>query len=151
MLRIRILTVALLLAPTLALGAPSSSLLGDWSEPTGSIIRIEQCPTGICLRIVSLSSKAPSEFDLNNPDPTQRTRALCDLEIGKEFRLTDSSRASGGVLYDPKSGHTYRGQMMLDGDVLKLRGYIGTPIFGKTEVWQRSAAILAPCAAKRNH
>ncbi len=34
MLRIRILTVALLLAPTFALGAPSSSLLGDWSEPT---------------------------------------------------------------------------------------------------------------------
>ena len=45
---------------------------------------------------------------------------------------------SGGFIYDPNSGKTYRGKIKLtDPDTLRLRGYIGISLLGRTEVWKR--------------
>ncbi|WP_341893814.1 DUF2147 domain-containing protein [Ferrovibrio terrae] len=46
--------------------------------------------------------------------------------------------AGGGVL-DPKNGKTYNAKASLTeaGQKLRLRGYIGTPILGRTQVWLR--------------
>lgn len=120
-------------------------MLGDWREPSGSVIRIEQCGGDLCLRIVFLSPSAPSRLDRKNPDASLRSRSLCGQVIGTKFQASDPLHASGGYLYDPKSGNTYRGGMTLDGDVLRLRGYIGLPLFGRTEVWSRNAAPFASC------
>jgi uncharacterized protein (DUF2147 family) len=45
-----------------------------------------------------------------------------------------------GRVLDPKSGNIYRGTMTLvnNGQALQLRGYIGIPIFGRTETWIRT-------------
>lgn len=125
--------------------AQTSPVLGDWREPTGSIIQIESCPSGICLRLISLSPSAPVSTDVHNPDPAQRHRSLCGLEIGRRFHFTDPAHLSGGALYDPKSGNTYRGEMEVEGNILKLRGYVGLPIFGKREVWRRVDAKEPSC------
>ncbi len=93
----------------------SSPFYGDWREPAGSVIRIEHCNSGVCMRIVLLSPKVPSTIDTKNPDAAQRRRALCDLVIGSGFQLIDPTHASGGSLYDPKSGNTYRGTMSVEG------------------------------------
>lgn len=122
-----------------------SPLIGDWREPSGTVIRIEPCGRDLCLQIVSLSRLAPSQVDAKNPDLSKRSRSLCGLVIGKQFELSDPSHASGGFLYDPKSGNTYRGGMALDGDELRLRGYIGLPIFGRTETWYRNLRPFTPC------
>jgi uncharacterized protein (DUF2147 family) len=128
-----------------------SPILGDWQEPTGSIIQIEECSAGICLRLLSLGPKAPSTTDLHNTDAALRGRLLCNLEIGSHFDLTDATHASGGRLYDPKSGRTYSGTMVVKGDTLKLRGYVGEPIFGRTEIWRRFAGGVASCHGTEMH
>jgi uncharacterized protein (DUF2147 family) len=128
-----------------------SPILGDWQEPAGSIIQIEECSTGICLRLLSLGSKAPSTTDLHNTDAALRGRLLCNLEIGSHFDLSDATHATGGMLYDPKSGRTYRGTMVVEGDTLKLRGYVGAPIFGRTESWRRFAGGVASCPGTEMH
>ena len=47
----------------------------------------------------------------------------------------------GGWAYDPDGGSTYSGQMELaDPNTLKLRGYVGIPLFGRTETWTRESA-----------
>lgn len=142
--------LALSVAPTQVNGQ-TSTVLGDWREPQGSVIRIEKCPSGVCLRLIGLSRNAPSSTDVHNPDPTQRQRALCGLEIGRQFHFTDPSHASGGTLYDPKSGNTYHGAMVVEGDVLKLRGYVGISIFGRTEVWRRAPAQVKYCRDTGTH
>lgn len=139
-----------LLAPALlaAQTAQTGSVLGQWSEPTGSVIRIDRCGAQICLWIVALGPTAPATVDIHNPNPGLRGRALCGLEIGSGFTLRDAGHASGGSLYDPKSGKTYHGMMSAEGGSLELRGYIGIPLFGRSETWTRPAKPVAPCQTR---
>ena len=47
----------------------------------------------------------------------------------------------GGRTYDPENGKTYRSSMKLGGDgSLRVRGYIGIPLLGRTEIWVRAPA-----------
>lgn len=139
------LSLLTLLCPAAVL-SQSRGVLGDWKEPGGSVIRIDHCGHEVCLWLVEISRTAPSQEDIHNPDPALRTRALCGLEIGKGFTLRDGDHASGGTLYDPKSGKTYRGQMSAADSKLELRGYVGIPLFGRSEIWTRTGEISS-CAA----
>jgi uncharacterized protein (DUF2147 family) len=132
------LSIVLVLATPTSLKAQTSPMLGNWLEPGGAVIQIEACSSGICLRLISLAPDNPANVDNQNPDPAKRSRPLCNLEIGSSFHLDDATHASGGTLYDPKSGRTYHGTITLDGNVLRLRGYIGVPLFGRTETWRRA-------------
>jgi uncharacterized protein (DUF2147 family) len=122
------------------------SVIGDWREPTGSIIEIFRCGNDICAKMVAISKQAPTQFDANNPDASARRRPLCGLQIGYGFHLSDPAHADGGKLYDPKTGKTYHGAMTAEGDALRLRGYVGIKAFGKTETWTRASPAEARCA-----
>src|SRR5580700_2668516 len=82
----------------------------------------------------------PGSRDGKNPDRSLKSRLLCGLGLGKDFEMIDSSHARGGKIYDPDSGNTYDATMVSDGSQLKLRGYVGVPLFGRTEVWHRTDA-----------
>lgn len=120
-------------------------VFGNWSNSTGSVIQIYACGSNACARLIAISSKAPTRFDVNNPNPALRRRPLCGLQIGSGFHTTGHGHAEGGWLYDPESGRTYHGTMTRSGKTLHLRGYIGFSIFGRTEVWTRAPANLPPC------
>src|SRR5664280_3121669 len=120
---------------TAPLSAQTSPFLGDWQVPSGTIVRIDPCSSDFCMRILFISPKADSTMDIHNPDATLRGKSLCNLEIGSRFHSSDATHASGGTIYDPKSGNTYRGQMVVEGDLLRLRGYVGISLFGRTEIW----------------
>lgn len=50
----------------------------------------------------------------------------------------DGDKWTGGTILDPSNGKTYKSTMELDGeDRLKVRGYIGVPLFGRTQTWHR--------------
>ena len=136
--------VLLLVALTSARGQ-NDGVLGNWRNPTGSIIQIYRCGADVCAKLVVLRPNAPSRVDGKNPNPALRSRALCGLQIGSKFHLTGPGHAEGGQLYDPQSGHTYSGSMTRDGNLLKLRGYIAFSIFGRTETWTRAPDNVTPC------
>lgn len=48
-----------------------------------------------------------------------------------------------GEILDPASGRVYKGQLELtaDGKWVKLRGYVGIPLFGRTQIWRRFGSI----------
>ena len=127
------------------LSAAAPGLFGDWKTTEGSVVRTFPCSQALCMKIIALGSAASGARDQKNPDASLRNRSLCNLEIGSSFTLSGGTEATGGRLYDPESGKTYKGNISLDGNRLKLRGYIGFAVFGRTETWQR-AADVKPCA-----
>jgi len=143
-LRASLLLASSLLLLPLSLSAAAPQLFGDWTTSDGSVVRTYPCSNALCIKLVAITPTAPGSVDHNNPDAALRTRSLCNLEIGSGFALTGDSEANGGRLYDPESGKTYKGNLALKGDTLKLRGYIGVALFGRTETW-RHAANLKPC------
>jgi len=125
--------------------AQTATVLGYWREPGGSVIRIAPCDQQLCVEIAGLRTGAHHFTDERNPDPKLRHRPLCGLRIGAGFVELDPQHARGGHLYDPRSGHTYSGQMTAAGSLLQLRGYIGLPIFGRTATWVRAAQPSTAC------
>lgn len=129
-----------------ALRAQATSVLGEWQEPTGSVLRVDRCESRVCIWIVALSRHADAPTDIHNPDSSLRGRALCGLEIGSGFMLHDAAHATDGTLYDPKTGKTYHGMLTANGDKLDLRGYIGVPLFGRSQTWTRPGVPVKGCA-----
>ncbi len=61
----------------------------------------------------------------------------------------DGDEWDGGTILDPKTGETYKCSIeLVDGGMkLKVRGYIGFSLFGRTQVWLREPAQAATPAA----
>jgi uncharacterized protein (DUF2147 family) len=127
----------LTLAVMMLLGMPPRNAMGDWETPAHSVVRVEACGAEVCLRVVKLPPDAPATLDVNNPEKSLRTRALCGLVVGTGFREDGSGKLAGGRLYDPKSGRTYSGTIAVAGDALMLRGYWGVALLGRSETWRR--------------
>ena len=109
-------------------------------------MKVYDCGDSVCLKIMQLEKTAAGTQDANNPDATLRSRSLCGLEIGSGFKPDASrSKAQDGRLYDPKSGKTYTGAIAAEGDILKLRGYVGLKMFGRTEEWNRVNGPVDVC------
>jgi uncharacterized protein (DUF2147 family) len=141
------LPALLVMAALAPLKAQTDSILGEWQDPTGSTLRIDRCGQELCIWIAGISRNASSVTDIHNPNASLRQRPLCGLKIGTGFQPEQGDRASDGTLYDPKSGNTYHGEMKVEGQQLRLRGYVGLTWFGRTEIWKRPAEPVTVCKA----
>jgi uncharacterized protein (DUF2147 family) len=51
----------------------------------------------------------------------------------------DGNEWSGGTILDPRNGNVYKCCILLENpNKLKIRGYIGISLFGKTAYWERT-------------
>lgn len=75
-------------------------------------------------------------LDHKNPDHSLRTQTILGLEVIKNLKK-DGDEWSGGSVYDPLSGNSYQAKAWLEDGHLHLKGYIGLPLFGRSEVWTR--------------
>jgi uncharacterized protein (DUF2147 family) len=79
-----------------------------------------------------------AKLDKRNPDNKLKSRPVMGLEILTNFSFDGSSEWTGGEIYDPKTGKTYSCYMTFDSDnKLKIRGYIGISLIGRTTYWTR--------------
>ena len=81
--------------------------------------------------------------DWNNPDESRRKDPLLGRVILDGFLYNSKkSRWDEGRVYDPESGKTYKCTLRIaegeDGERLKVRGYIGVSLIGRTAVWTRA-------------
>jgi uncharacterized protein (DUF2147 family) len=79
---------------------------------------------------------ATPKKDTENPVKELQSRDVLGLELLTKFSYNDGTY-SGGEIYDPKTGKTYSCKMNLEGNRLKVRGYIGISLFGRTEYFER--------------
>ncbi len=124
------------------------AVLGRWIvENKKSVIEIYKQADRYCGRIVWLAKpKNPDgtyKRDLNNPDPEKRNRPRLGMDVVWGFTYAGNRKWKGGKVYDPKTGKTYESQATLEENKLKVRGYVGTPLFGRTIVCTRTQRLSA--------
>ena len=115
-----------------------AKVLGNWlTEPKTGIIQITQRPDGkLEGRIVGGST--PTRLDAKNPDSARRQLLLKGQVILHDMGYDGQGAWSGGTIYDPDSGSTYKALLKLNADgTLKVRGYIGFSLLGRNELWTR--------------
>jgi uncharacterized protein (DUF2147 family) len=74
--------------------------------------------------------------DSKNPDETLRNREVLGIELLTGFYFNDNTYTDGKI-YDPESGKTYDCKMTLTDKILKVRGYIGISLLGRTEIFEK--------------
>ena len=74
--------------------------------------------------------------DSENPDESLQNRDVLGLEFLSGFTF-DDGEYTGGRIYDPETGKTYSCKMSIAGNKLKVRGYVGISLFGRTEYFER--------------
>ena len=127
-----VLAVSLMAAYT----SKPDEALGIWLVPKGDAkVMIMKCGETICGKITWL--KTPEDLDTKNPDPAKRKNKILGMSMlwGFSFKANEWV---GGQIYDPDSGNTYKCKMwMINANKLNVKGYVGIPLFGRSEVWTR--------------
>ena len=76
--------------------------------------------------------------DRNNPDKDKQSRPIMGLQVLGGFQYDGKGTWSKGTIYDPDNGKTYKCKMTMDNaDTLRVRGFIGVSLLGRTAVWTR--------------
>lgn len=124
---------------------------GLWLDQSGkAAIRIAPCGSQLCGRIAwlraPLDEAGKPKTDIHNNDAALRARPLCGLPLLAGFDADGANAWSGGTIYDPESGSTYQSTMRLEPDgTLRVRGYVGISLLGRSQTWTRPAADLPAC------
>jgi uncharacterized protein (DUF2147 family) len=144
--------VALLGLAAAARAEDGDAIVGLWqTEPsTGGLAHVEITKAGTIYsgRIVWVERPTyppddeqgmagQTRVDRNNPDPALRKAPIIGLVIVRDFVYAGEKQWKDGFIYDPDNGKTYRCKARLEGNTLKLRGYIGISLLGRNALWTR--------------
>ena len=60
----------------------------------------------------------------------------------KNFTFDGKDEWSGGTIYDPKNGKTYKCYIQFAAaNKLKIRGYVGVSLLGRNTFWTKSTLV----------
>lgn len=134
-------------APTFAVpGSPKETanadkMLGRWrAEDNNLEVEVFKVKDRYAAKVVWFNCSAPGspkmsdQLDTENPDPSLRRRPWLGLVVVDDLKYdTHKDEWSGGNIYDPNSGHTFRSVVRLTSpQKLGVRGYWGIEFFGKS-------------------
>jgi uncharacterized protein (DUF2147 family) len=137
--------------------APVQSVVGRWKtvdDKTGetmSVVQLVERDGRVSGTIVQVAPKP----GVSGEQVCKRcTGALKDRPI-VGLPLIDGLQRVGdawdnGTIVDPSSGTTYRCRVTVakDGASLEVRGYVGIPLFGRSQTWLRVESSEPPAGAR---
>jgi uncharacterized protein (DUF2147 family) len=133
--------------------AQGPTVMGTWLTASGvAKVRIGPCANAasgaLCGFIVGLvNPKGPDgqvvapevATDYRNADPALRSRKVIGMPLIWGFKKgSEPNTYEGGQIYNGENGKIYSANINLQPDgKLRLRGYVGSPMFGETQIWTR--------------
>jgi len=118
----------------ISLTAYSQDILGKWYTEKGDAqVEIYESNGKINGKIVWLQ-KGPETKDSHNPDKKLQGRKLMGVHILSGL-VKKKDKWEGGRIYNPQNGKDYKCSIWMEGDKLKVRGYIG--FLYETQTWKR--------------
>ena len=126
------------IGPAGASGPPAP--LGDWMTANGhGVVHIAECGDTLCGRIVGIDRP---------PGTAMPTDAQGQPQCGLTIITNEAPTADGtwlGRITDPRDDSTYQAEIWVDGaGRLHLRGFVGIPLLGQTQIWHRFTGQLTP-------
>ena len=138
-------SVAVLASPP---SPEADRLIGVWLTESKDEVKIYK-EAGKYFGKGVVTPKNKTRLDDKNPDEKLRSRRLADAMILKDFEYLGKNRWGKGTIYDPNNGKTYKCTVtMKSQDEIKVRGFIGISLIGRTETWPR---VSTPAVGVRRH
>lgn len=132
----------------LSLPAFAADIDGLWlTENKRAAVHVIECADGqsLCGNIAWIIDGG-MQTDAKNDDAAKRDAPLCGMQIlyGFEKAKGDGEWVDGKI-YKADDGDVYNASVtQIDDNRLRLRGYVGIPLFGKTQMWTRVNAADYP-------
>ncbi|HEX6914660.1 MAG TPA: DUF2147 domain-containing protein [Chitinophagaceae bacterium] len=145
-MKIQLFAFLLMLVPATAfVSAPAvhpDDILGTWvAAENKARVQIYKSGNRYFGKIVWLKEPVKDgkiKTDKHNPDPSKRSNPVVGLVVLRNFVFDDGQWVQGEV-YDPSSGNEYSCRIsMPNKNTMKVRGYLGISLLGRTEVWKRA-------------
>ena len=150
-----------LVAICITIFAMSSSVNAQTAlDPTGlwltenkrSVIQMKKCGENLCGYIAWII-EGGMQRDNKNPQENLRDQPMCGLQIVQELKQNKNNlnEWQNGKIYKADDGDIYDATLTIkSAGTLKVRGYVGVPLFGKSQNWTRVNAVDYPaCRAQK--
>jgi uncharacterized protein (DUF2147 family) len=149
----KILLAAALALLALPASAQQPGVMGTWLTASG-VAQVKIAPCGdpaagaLCGFVVGLiNPKGPdgqvvapeAATDYRNENAQLRSRKVIGMPLIWGFKKgSEPNTFEEGKIYNGEDGKTYSANISLQPDgKLRLRGYVGSPMFGQTQLWTR--------------
>ena len=110
----------------------------DGKTPT-SIIKIDKRGSKLYGKIVRLINPRDKNPTCKQCSAARKNKPIVGMEIMWDL-TRDGAEWSGGGILDPNNGAEYKCYIELvdNGARLKVRGYVGIALLGRTQIWRRT-------------
>ena len=137
-------TLLCLLTSTVASIAFAQSPAGLWKtidDATGkekAMVRITEAGGVFTGKVEKLLDPTKQDSKCDECTDSRKGQPVLGLTIIRNIKKGESQWEGGDIL-DAANGKVYRARLTLSADNKKLdvKGYIGTPLFGRTQTWSR--------------
>ena len=121
----------------------SQGVVGKWKtihDETGkavSIVELYESKGKVYGKVVEIMNPKSRNKVCDQCEGDDKNKPLIGLTVIKGLQK-DGDEYNGGRILDPEHGRLYRCYISLEDDGrLKVRGYYGISLFGRTQYWQR--------------
>lgn len=130
-----------------AFAAENTTPVGYWktiddatNEPR-AIVEIKEVDGKLFGNIVKTFPKEGDKTECTECSGDKKNKPIVGLEIIWDLKK-DGDEYTSGYILDPKNGKTYKAKLSLqeNGEKLKVRGFIGFSLLGRTQTWLKSSA-----------
>ncbi|WP_375558767.1 DUF2147 domain-containing protein [Bernardetia sp. OM2101] len=124
---------------------PNQTILGKWktiddeTNKVSSVIEIYEVNGKVHGKIVEVLQEGRDENTLcTECNGKRKNQKIMGMEILWDLEKESDTEWEDGEILDPNNGKTYSCQVELESnDKLKVRGYIGFSLMGRTQYWYR--------------
>ena len=124
--------------------AQTHSVFGRWrtiDDQTGkatSVIEIFEKHNRVYGKIIELLNSTAKNPKCEKCDGEDKNKPILGLIVLKGLKRDKDGSYSDGKILDPKHGKMYKCNLSLETkDKLKVRGFIGINLLGRTQFWER--------------
>ena len=113
--------------------------IDDKTGEKKAVIQLTESGGKVSGKIIKVLKKENADALCTKCPGSLKNKPVEGLQILSGLKADGNNQWSDGKLVDPESGKTYSGKLTLsdNGQSLKLRGFVGTPVFGRSQTWQR--------------